>query len=542
MAESIPIHVMSGPDLMARSMKQFHPRLQRGDAFLHNSPYHGNTHAADHSILVPVIDNEGIHHFTVFAKAHQADCGNAAPTTYSATARDVYEEGALIFPCVKVQDNYTDCEDIIRMAKLRIRVPEQWWGDYLALLGATRIGEREMLALGDELGWGLLSAFAQQWFDYSEHQMVSAIRSLPSGRVTTTTAHDPYPGVPDGVPIKVTVEVKSDEALIEVDLRDNPDCLPCGLNMSEATARTAPMLGIFYSIGHIVTPNAGSARRIKVHLRENCAVGIPRHPVSCSVATTALADRVTNCVQRAIAELAEGFGLAEAGLVQPPALGVISGHDPRNGNMPFVNQLLLAAVNGGPGGPAADGWLTLASLGSAGVCLRDSVELDELRFPLRILAQHIIPDTEGAGRFRGTPGAYCEFGPTDGFLEVMYTSDGNVNPASGARGGLSGAPANQYKRGRSGELNQLEQCGRVVLQAGETIVSLSCGGGGYGPPTERDPERVRQDLREGWITRDRAEQVYGVVLTAAGEVDTVVTESVRRELTRRPSGAEPAEA
>ena len=89
-AESLPIHVMAGPDQMAESMKAFHPALARGDAFLHNSPYHGCSHAADLSVLVPVMDENGRHRFTVLAKAHQADIGNSIPTTYHAAARDVY--------------------------------------------------------------------------------------------------------------------------------------------------------------------------------------------------------------------------------------------------------------------------------------------------------------------------------------------------------------------------------------------------------------------------------------------------------------------
>ena len=127
-AESLPIHVVSGPDIMCRSMKEFHKSFKRGDAFLHNSPYHGCSHAADWTILIPVLDDAGVHQFTVFAKAHQGDCGNAAPTTYSFAPRDVYEEGALIFPCVKIQDDYRDNEDLIRMCRQRIRVPDQWWG------------------------------------------------------------------------------------------------------------------------------------------------------------------------------------------------------------------------------------------------------------------------------------------------------------------------------------------------------------------------------------------------------------------------------
>ena len=170
--ESLPIHVLSGPDLMARSMHEFHPDLKKGDVFLHNSPYHGDSHPADHTLLMPVIDNKGIHHFTLIAKAHQADIGNSIPTTYHGTARDVYEEGALIFPAVKVVENYKPIDDIIRMCRMRIRVPDQWYGDFLAMLGAVFIGEKEMLAIGDETGWDLLHEFTNQWFDYSEQRMI----------------------------------------------------------------------------------------------------------------------------------------------------------------------------------------------------------------------------------------------------------------------------------------------------------------------------------------------------------------------------------
>ena len=162
-------------------MVAFHPDLRRGDAFLHNSPYHGNSHAADHTILVPVIDDDGVHRFTAFAKAHQADIGNARPSSYYGTARDVYEEGALIFPAVQVQRGYRDIDDIIRMCMTRIRVPEQWYGDYLALVGAARIGERELLALGREIGWDELDDLARHWFDYAEGCMAAAIRRLPAG-------------------------------------------------------------------------------------------------------------------------------------------------------------------------------------------------------------------------------------------------------------------------------------------------------------------------------------------------------------------------
>jgi N-methylhydantoinase B len=531
MAESLPIHVMSGPDLIARYMKQTHPTLRAGDAFLHNSPYHGNSHAADWCVVIPVIDDTGCHRFTVLAKAHLADCGNAVPTTYVADAADVYNEGALIFPCVKVQEDYREREDVLRMARVRIRVPDLWYGDFLALLGAARIGERRLLELISEAGAEALKAYERDWFDYSEQRMIAAIRRMPAGTVTREGCHDPIPGLPDGVPVKAKVTVDPDKATIEVDLRDNIDCQPCGLNLTEATSRTAAMMGLFTGLGTVVPPNAGAFRRLTVHLRDNCIVGIPRHPYSCSAATTDLSELTASLVALALGDLGEGFGLAQIGRAQPASMAVISGTDPRHGNAPFVNQLILA-VTGGAGAPHADGWLTILGIGAAGFLYRDSVEIDEMKYPLVVHEQRIVPDSEGAGRFRGSPGAKVEFGPIDGCsLDVVYLSDGTHNPSVGVRGGLPGGKALQRTTTSDGTLSdELDSYAQLRLQPGETIVGHTCGGGGYGPPYERDIGRVILDVSEGWISPERAFDVYGVKLGQDGQVDTAATDARRAEL------------
>ena len=525
-AESLPIHMMSGPDLISRAIRSAHPEMRRGDAFLHNSPYNGNSHAADHAMFVPVIDDRGGHRYSVLAKAHQADCGNSQPTTYMATATDVYEEGALLFDAFRVQSEYTDNEDFVRACRLRIRVPDQWWGDYLALLGAVRVGERRMLELGAELGWDALDRFVTEWFEYSEAVMGDAIAKLPCGRVEAVSRHDPFPGAPDGVDVKAIVDVRSDSGVIRVDLRDNVDCLPNGLNLTESTARTAAMVGIFNSIGAPVPPNAGSFRRIEVELREGCAVGIPVNPASCSTATTNLADRAANAVQRALAELGDGFGLAEVGPVIPASTGVVSGRDPRARDEPFVNQIFLA-VTGGAGTPWTDALLTTFHVGGAGMLRRDSIEIAELRHPIVVDVQRLLIDSEGAGTYRGAPSAYVEYGPVGTGLTVAYGCDGAVNPALGARGGLAGGAPKHFKRDRRGELSALPAVAFVALGDGERIVSVTAGGGGYGPPASRERERVRHDVVEGWISRQRARDIYRVVLTDELAIDEVATDTLR---------------
>lgn len=528
-AESLPIHVLSGPDIMARTMIDYHPELRRGDAFFHNSPYHGCSHAADLTILVPVIDADGTHRFTVLAKAHQADIGNSEPTTYMATARDIYNEGALIFPAVQVQRDYRDIDDIIRMCEMRIRVPEQWRGDYLATIGAVRIGERELLSLGEEIGWEKLDRFAAQWFDYSEALMDRAIRELPAGRASAQSVHDPFPGLPDeGVTINAHVAVDPAAGRVSVDLTDNIDCLPSGLNLSEACSRTAAMIGVFNSIDHQVPKNAGAFRRIDVALRRGCIAGITEHPYSCSAATTNISDRVANAVQVALADLGDGMGMAEVGAVISPSAGVVSGVDARNGRR-FVNQIFLAFSAGAASGKS-DAWWTMIDVGNAGMAGLDGVELDEIYQPLIVERRGFVTDTEGAGRFTGAPSTIVEFGPIAGEVEIAYGADGHLNPPKGVRGGGEGGRADQHVRRANGSLERLPACAQVHLTEGEMILATSTGGGGYGPATERDAAAVAYDVGEGWISAERARDVYGVVFGEDGTLDVDATEATRARL------------
>lgn len=530
-ADSLPIHVFAGPEEMAQQMRILNPGFCRGDAFLNNSPYHGNSHAADWSILVPVFGADDVHRFTIVTKAHMVDCGNAVPTTINPTARDVYEEGALIFPSVRVQADYQHNEDILRMCRSRVRVPDLWYGDYLAILGAARIGEQRILDLLAEYTAERLEQYANDWFAYSEAQMAAAIARMPAGEVTTETRHDPFPGAPDGIPVRTTVTVDPEHGKITVDLRDNLDCLPLGVNLTETTSMAAARVGVCSGLGGSPPLNHGSFRRLHTKLRENCIVGIPRHPASCSTATTHLAEHVSKCVTLGLATLADGFGQAEVGKAMPPSTATISGRDPRKGNRPFVNFILLVLANGA-GTPWADGWLTLLTLGTAGQHGHDSIELDELRYPIRVREQRIVPDSEGAGRFRGAPSVYSEYGPIGTEMEVMYASDGTVNAPRGARGGMAGAPARQHHRRVDGTVVELGPWDRVQLKDGETIISVCTGGGGYGRPSERGVDAVARDVREGWVTAKKAFDVYGVALDD-GRVDVGATRRRRLAISAR---------
>ncbi|WP_120519852.1 hydantoinase B/oxoprolinase family protein [Arthrobacter celericrescens] len=525
-AEGVPVHVFgAGP--LGEDMVELHDDIREGDAFLHNDPYMGNSHAADHVILVPIFI-QGRHLFTAVTKAHQADCGNSLPTTFFATARDVYEEGALIFPCVRVQRDYKDIDDIIRMCRSRIRVPDQWYGDYLASVGASRIAERRIHELAEKFGVDDLVDFVDAWFDYSERLTASAIETLPEYVLHGTSAHDPFPGTgPDGVHLQATLEVKPKQGKIVIDLRDNPDNLPNGLNLTKATATGAALAGILSGIPENLPSNAGTFRRVEVLLRDGCAVGVPKHPYSCSSGTTNLADRVVNIVQAAFSQIDDGYGTAEGAAGQAPAKSVISGIDERNGN-PYVNQILVGGV-GGPATPYVDGWPTYQRPVCGALLYHDSVEVDEQRYPILIHERTLVADTGGAGRQRGGLATRVTMEPRGESVTLTYGIEGKLNPPKGVRGGHDGAvPSTWVEDLATGERREIPVVGRYDLQSGEKVVSITPGGGGYGNPLERDVLAVLDDYRESRVSLEAAAADYGVVI-ADGKVDEEATAKARQE-------------
>lgn len=531
-AEGLPIHIF-GSDLLTSAMQQFHPGdIQEGDCYLHNDPYTGNSHAADHAFLVPVFV-EGEHMFTAVAKAHQADIGNALPTTYMAGAQDQYAEGALIFPAVRIQRDYKTNDDIVRMCRARIRVPNQWHGDFIAGIGSARIAERRLKELCKKYGKETIRAFIANWLDYSEELMVKALQSMPATRLSNSGRLDPLPGLlPEGLPLKVSLEIDPTKAMVDIDLRDNIDSVPVGLNLSLASASAAAVAGVFNSLSFSVPRNAGSFRRISLQFRDGSVIGKPKFPHSCSVSTTNLADRLINTVQAAFAEVSPKWGLAEGGLGVGLGYAVVSGNDYRFGGEPYVNQLVLGSA-GGPGSPVADGWPTYGIPVVAGLMYRDSIEIDELKHPLQVVCIRLLTGTAGAGQFRGGAALEMAVTPKELPIQFIWACDGGETPPKGVRGGRDGTHAAHWIVRPDGTEELLPSLVIISLQKGETLKGCHTSGGGYGRPHDRDPALVLKDVVERYETLERAKAIYGVVLSGSMSdetlsVDVEATAALRR--------------
>jgi N-methylhydantoinase B len=507
--DALPIHVMS-MDMATRPITRLFDDIKPGDVFLNNCPYTGGTHHADMILSMPVFF-EGKPMFWVVALAHHADTGAPVPSTYLPFARTIYEEG-LHFPCVRILENYREKADILRIGLTRIRVPEIWLGDLRAQIGACKTGERRIGELLARYGAATIMDFVEDWFDYGRRRTIAEIRKLPSGTFEYETRHDPVPGVADdGVPVRVKLVVDAEAGSITVDVRHNIDCLDGGLNLSENTCTGSCRIGVFNNLDASLPHNHGSASVVKVLIRGGSAVGKPRYPVGTSVATTNVNDRLITAVNAVFSQMGRPYGQAEGGPHLPAGIGVISGKDPFKDGHPYVNQVFIGYA-GGAALSGHDGWLTYCGPANGGLINLDSIEVDESMYPIVIESRGVRPGSQGFGEFEGAPGVEATFYPVDHAMTIIYAADGTSFPPQGVIGGRPAAGSETRKQRTDGSLVELPAFHQEVCQSGEKIVCFACGGGGYGDPSKRDPRRVLATVNRGWLSPDRAAEVYGTTL------------------------------
>jgi N-methylhydantoinase B len=240
-----------------------------------------------------------------------------------------------------------------------------------------------------------------------------------------------------------------------------------------------------------------------------------------------------------IAKLGVGRGLAEGASCAAPGTGTkIVGKDFRYGDRPFVTGIFIG-FGGGPALRGHDGWLTYMIPAVAGVEPWNSVEVIEKKCPIIVEKDEIYPDSGGAGQWDGAPGFHCVMRPREKPASFSYLLDSNKYPAKGLLGGGSGGPAMAWKMNSKGEKIELPRASTQVIQPDEKIAGLWAGGGGYGDPLDRAPERVAWRVLNGWITLEKAESIYGVVIDTSSEefaVDRKATEELRSELRRSRVG------
>jgi len=493
--------------------------LRPGDVLMSNDPYlGGGTHVNDINVVIPIFAN-GIPVLFAQSKAHWRDVGGKDPGSWSADTTSIFQEGFRIPPIRLAREGVMNAE-VLELVRANGRLPKNADGDLHAQVAACKAAEARVGELLDELGWPALSEQIAAIFDHGERLMRAAIAEIPAGTYRGCSSLDS-----DGIeekPVTIRVAVTVREGRIHADFRgSDPEAIGGASNTVLAGTVSAVRLAVKCMLDPDLPTNEGAY----------CPISVSAPPGTCVNA-------------QAPAPVTVGFGNVNHATVEA-VWQALSGVLPERtiaGTYGSIQGMQIAGVDphgrffvhgqphgGGWGARAAkDGISALMPLVN-GDCLNIPVEIIESRFPLRVERYALFQDSGGPGRYRGGLGVILDY-------RVLHEPAAmnasliryRIAPA-GVFGGEPGAcSVTLVNPGSEAEVRHHQVSG-YRLQAGDLVSHRTGGGGGYGPPVERDPELVAADVRDGYVSAGSALARYRVALIESGEVDA--------EATRRARGA-----
>lgn len=518
----IPIIGAAGGFGPLEVMKDFSKeQIEEGDIFLMNDAYRLGNHLPEMTVVVPVFLRGELLFYTV-ARAHHHDVGGPTPGSLNARANSIYAEGIRI-PPVKLFEKGQRNKALVDVIKLNVRDPDVLWSDLMAEIGACNVGKKRLIeALEGKYSNEEIRRLIRAILDSAERQCREEIRKVPNGRYYAEYAMD-NDGINDN-PVTFRVNVIVEDENITVDYTGTDPQAEGSKNCTLATTYSGTNVAVLWALSGSIPRNSGGFRPIKIISPEGTLVN-PRHPAAVGMCTLPPACAMMGAVLKA-------FGQADPKRVPAGFFSVFTagygGFDPRTGKV-FIGWL-FGALGGGGGHSHRDGDSFVAPISNYNGIVVPNIETDEANFPIKTLRHEYIPNTGGAGKFRGGNGVdyTIQFRGVD--PDVSVFGDGAVIPAFGINGGASGSLNEGYlNRGRPNEKRLHSNEGWNKSKSGETITVLSAGGGGWGDPLERDPGAVLEDIINEMATVEKAREWYGVVIKD-GEVDFAATEGLRGEI------------
>ena len=516
-ADGIPIHTGGGGFTVEAILAEFGGRIAEGDVFVSSDPYAaGGNHLPDWVISRPVVvDGETIG----FAcnRAHQSDIGGGAAGTYNARATDIWQEGIRL-PVMRIVERGVLRRDVWRLLLLNSRTPDLMDGDLRAMMGSTRIGVERISRIARELGvqtaFGLLDAI----LDHGERRLRSALGTLPEGRYESVeyTHSDCF----DEVDIAIRAAVTIADGHATVDFTGSDPQMRGFKNSSLVNTHSAVYLAITSYFDADLPRNGGSLRAIDVIAPLGTVVN-PRPPAPLSMCTATVAHEIGHAVWKALAAADPERACAGWGK---------SIHGVTSGGMDSPSPWVMYHWNTLSGSGAVkdrDGFNQFGHVGTLGGITMHNVENYEQRYPARFARQEFRRDSAGPGEFRGGTGIDYEVAIGEP-AEYAFRGEGLIHPSGyGTNGGRTGAAGRMTLAFDDGTERPAPRYG-VEAHGPLRLHALSPGGGGWGSPLRRGPDRVLRDVRDGVVSREAAENVYGVVVGDDGRtVDTPATEMLR---------------
>jgi N-methylhydantoinase B len=501
------------PHTVRWTLEEFGPEyFEPGDVVVHNDPYRGNCHLPEHMMMKPIFHGGELVGFAGNI-GHIAEVGGMAPGSFASEATEVYQEG-LRLPPVKVIQRGEYNRDVWRVVMANHRTPRFTWGDLHAMIGALNVGERRFEALCERLGAGRMRATTDALLAYSERRLRAAIAELPDGvhRASMTVEDDGVTA--DPFEVNVAVVVRGDEVI--ADFRGSSPQVRGPMNCTYVVAISALYNAVFSLTDprSLIPRNSGCYRPMRIVAEPGSVVNVT-HPGPSVGGNTDLQPKLIDLLLAALAEaVPERVAAASGGSSSNLLFG---GRHPDTGDY-YSNYHFDGAGTGA----------TALKDGNSGEITRHSncrntpIEVFEHRYPLRNLEYGLVPDTGGPGCHRGGLSTVRTLRVTAPEITISALFDRARIAPPGLFGGMPGGTAQlQVRRRGEGEFRGFDEVfGKVsptkfinvVLGEGDEIRYRTPGGGGFGDARDRDADSVREDVREGYVTPERAERDYGVVV------------------------------
>lgn len=509
-----PNHLSAFETLVPAAVKEYGPeKLGPGDALLTNYPYPGGAHLNDITLISPVhVDGALIGY--VANLAHHVDVGGGAPASIGAF-REVFQEG-IIIPPVKLVANGTIAPDVFALVLAQIRSKRETTGDFRAQIAANTTGVRRLTALIQRFGRATVEQYTDELIAYTERRARAALQALPRGtfRATGTVDNDGFTDQP--VRLVATLTIDADGILFDFTGSDPQRRAP--VNSTYAQTYSACGYVLKCLVGPDVPVNAGFYRQVRIVAPLGTVVNCtPPAPVVAGWETGA---RLIDVIFAALAQaLPDRVMAGTKGMICHVGFG---GTDPHSGEY----TCFLETIGGGYGGRYnGDGPDAVQIHGQN--TENAPIEEVERNYPVRILRYELVNDSEGPGTFRGGLGLRRDY--VFPFHPVTFTilADRDRAGPPGLFGGHAGRKA-EYVLNPDGEARRLGSKTTLELGPGDVVSYRTCGGGGYGPPEQREPYRVLRDVRDGKVSVERAREIYRVAIDAStGTIDEDETTRLR---------------
>ena len=509
---------------MSDAFKAF-DHYDEGDIVITNDPYSSgamSSHLPDVNVFRPVFHQGKLVCFT-FAYVHSTDVGGNVAGSLTPSNSEVFQEGIRI-PPLKLYKKDELNEDIFRLIMNNVRVPADNWGDLRAMVTALRVGERRVHELIERYGLVDFLSSMDDCLAYSEARARALIKKIPEG---TYRFHDYLDDdVTSEIPVRLAVAVTIKGDSIHMDFTGTDPQLKSAFNLHSA-GKPHPwliykLMSVFMTMEPDMPFNSGMMRPVSVTAPEGSVVNCV-FPAAIGLRTT-MGVRLQDAVMGALAQALPDFvPAAGSGTIVP----VVFAEPSPSGRGVEVN--VLEPLSGGTGGCSQADGLHARDVVDIANMRNNPLEAVESKSSARVHQYGLRPDSGGPGKFRGGCGVVFEFevlAPdcviiARGMERLRFQPWGLLGGCGGANGQI------EVKRTGADKFEVVSKADAIRATIGDVIRLSTAGGGGYGEAFERDPQRVLDDVLNGFVSIAGARSDYGVVINN-GQLDSAATAKARQ--------------